>query len=393
VGPLGGTSAVAPLYAGLAALINAHTGTPLGIINPALYLIGKTPWLNVFRDIADGVTNSVAFPSPVPGTSLGYPAGPGWDGCTGWGVADGTRLQQALILGRKINGNDSSPDSPAACQGIVGSGVGIQLFWTANDRSHAIYTSGSSGLIFPPGTPINTVDKTTKSPAACLFNEKLFLFWKSSKSSNEIYVSASKDGVTWPAGATINAVDSTPDSPAVCVFLQHIFLFWKSNDSSNSIMRSSSLDGHTFPAGKRINNVDHTSEAPAVCVFRDRIFVFWKADDGSNSIYVTSSDDGIKFAPGQKINTVDSTPVSPAACVVDNQIFLFWKSNDDLNYLNWSVSLDGVHWPTGRKVNYPDATPDTPTPVTFNKNLFLYWKSNDSSNALYSVSWPFSLFK
>ena len=36
-GPIGGTSAAAPLYAGLVALINAHLNHPVGYLNPALY--------------------------------------------------------------------------------------------------------------------------------------------------------------------------------------------------------------------------------------------------------------------------------------------------------------------------------------------------------------------
>jgi len=36
-GPIGGTSAIAPLYAGLVALLNAGLGGPLGYLNPILY--------------------------------------------------------------------------------------------------------------------------------------------------------------------------------------------------------------------------------------------------------------------------------------------------------------------------------------------------------------------
>ena len=55
---LGGTSAVAPLYAGLIALINAQLGHPIGYLNPTLYTIAAGPSTsNVFRDINDGVNN------------------------------------------------------------------------------------------------------------------------------------------------------------------------------------------------------------------------------------------------------------------------------------------------------------------------------------------------
>ena len=44
----GGTSAVAPLYAGLIALINANLGSPVGFINPHLYALADT----AFREIS-----------------------------------------------------------------------------------------------------------------------------------------------------------------------------------------------------------------------------------------------------------------------------------------------------------------------------------------------------
>ena len=78
--PIGGTSAVAPLWAGLLARINQAAGKRAGFINPALYAAGGRG----FHDITDG-NNAIA---PVPG----YNAGPGWDACTGWGSPDGSKI-------------------------------------------------------------------------------------------------------------------------------------------------------------------------------------------------------------------------------------------------------------------------------------------------------------
>jgi len=88
-----GTSASAPLYAGLVAVVNAAMGAPIGFLNPKLYALGEA----VCRDIDPLATNPPAGPlsnafAGVPG----YPAGPAWDACTGWGVIDGRRLVAAL---------------------------------------------------------------------------------------------------------------------------------------------------------------------------------------------------------------------------------------------------------------------------------------------------------
>ena len=81
---VGGTSAVAPLWAGLTALINQGAAKPVGFLLPVLY---SKP--NLLRQITTG--NNI--PS---GSTVGYEAGPGWNACTGLGVPDGAALFAAL---------------------------------------------------------------------------------------------------------------------------------------------------------------------------------------------------------------------------------------------------------------------------------------------------------
>jgi len=80
-GVFGGTSAVAPLYAALVALINEKRGRPAGFLNPVLYQpsVASTG----FRDITDGNNGA-------------YRAQPGWDACTGLGSPNGDQLLTAL---------------------------------------------------------------------------------------------------------------------------------------------------------------------------------------------------------------------------------------------------------------------------------------------------------
>jgi len=80
---IGGTSAVAPLWAALLTLINQGLGSPLGFVNPLLYSQGLAGL--GFNDIVTG--NNGAG---------GYHAGPGWDACSGLGTPDGTELAGVL---------------------------------------------------------------------------------------------------------------------------------------------------------------------------------------------------------------------------------------------------------------------------------------------------------
>jgi kumamolisin len=81
---MGGTSAVAPLWAGLIALINQKLNLRVGFINPLLY---ANP--GALRDVTQG-TNQVGA------TKVGFSAGHGWDACTGLGSPDGLNVLAVL---------------------------------------------------------------------------------------------------------------------------------------------------------------------------------------------------------------------------------------------------------------------------------------------------------
>ena len=77
---IGGTSAVAPLWAALFARYGEALGKPLGYANPLLYSAAAAAG---FRPITSG-------------NNSGYSAGPGWNPCTGLGSPRGSTLLAAL---------------------------------------------------------------------------------------------------------------------------------------------------------------------------------------------------------------------------------------------------------------------------------------------------------
>jgi kumamolisin len=82
---VGGTSAVAPLWAGLVALFNQATGKAAGFLNPTLY-----------QNVAE---SGGAFHDITTGDNGDYSAAIGWDACTGWGSPDGAALLKVLSQG------------------------------------------------------------------------------------------------------------------------------------------------------------------------------------------------------------------------------------------------------------------------------------------------------
>jgi hypothetical protein len=82
---VGGTSAVASLWAALACRMAQATGQPLGMVHPRWY------------EGAIAFGTDYGFRSITSGNNGAYSAGPGWDACTGLGSPQGVALLNELI--------------------------------------------------------------------------------------------------------------------------------------------------------------------------------------------------------------------------------------------------------------------------------------------------------
>jgi subtilase family serine protease len=92
----GGTSASAPQWAGITALVNQRSKHPAGFLNKSLYKLGKLGQLQpLMHDITQGDNSLDGVP--------GYPAAAGWDFATGWGTPS-AGMVDALV--RDNNGSN-----------------------------------------------------------------------------------------------------------------------------------------------------------------------------------------------------------------------------------------------------------------------------------------------
>ena len=89
----GGTSAAAPLLAGLCGIINANTGSRVGFINSKIYTASSA-----FTDVTVGNNCASSL------QSTGWAATAGWDACTGMGSPIGTALQALFASTRPSTG-------------------------------------------------------------------------------------------------------------------------------------------------------------------------------------------------------------------------------------------------------------------------------------------------
>lgn len=135
----GGTSASAPSMAGIAALLNQHTGSAQGNVNPRLYALANAGTAGIFHDVtvqSSGVANcsvttpslcnnSLASPTSLAGGLPGYSVGTGYDLATGLGSLDVAGLfSQWNSAGTTVNLNQeglsgSWGNSATQSQGVV----------------------------------------------------------------------------------------------------------------------------------------------------------------------------------------------------------------------------------------------------------------------------------
>ena len=155
----GGTSAAAPTFAGIVAMILQATGSRQGNLNPALYQLAASS-NNAFHDITAG-NNFVpcGFPGCVNGYA-GYSAGPGYDLTTGLGSIDAANLIAALS-----STTTSPPTAPVltapanAAAGVVNPAT---LSWQAGLgwTTYNVYFGTSS----PPPLVAQGIADTTYNP-------------------------------------------------------------------------------------------------------------------------------------------------------------------------------------------------------------------------------------
>ena len=231
---IGGTSAAAPAFAGVAALANQKLGGRQGNLNPKLYnllqsypLPGSSVTSWAFNDVTGGDNNVPCQPSTPDCPAFdfyGYSAAAGYDLVTGWGSVDATALLNALsgtpnphfillppVLDVSVaagNTNGIVPISVVAKEGFTGTvaltcSVSSSLAGvTCALDDPTVNTSGTDRLVISPGpsqgaqTGTVTVQGTSGSKTASMVVNMSFTVPDFQLSSGNTTESVSTGGST-----------------------------------------------------------------------------------------------------------------------------------------------------------------------------------------------------
>ncbi len=342
-GNWGGTSAVAPLYAGLVALLNASLGERVGFLNTNLYAFAG-PF--VFRDITTGGNGA-------------YNAGPGWDACTGYGSIDGNDLLTAL---RGVG-------LPVALSAFDGK---LYMAWKGEERDERIFFSDFNGSTWTPQRQVPGVG-TNSGVALAVFEGKLYMAWKGEEEDQGIYWS-SFNGTSWAAQKEVPGVASST-GPRIAVFNNALYMAWKGEEGDPGIYWSS-FNGTNWAAQKVVPGVG-TSVGPALAVYKNALYAAWKGEFGDQRLFY-SHFNGSTWAPQQLIPGNSSE--GPSLAIFNNALYAAWKGEFGDQRLFYS-HFNGSTWAPQQLI--PGNSSVGPGLSVFNNALYAAWKGENGDERIF----------
>ena len=336
IGPIGGTSAVAPLYAALTGLLNATTGEPAGYLNYNLYAFAG-PY--VYRDVTVG-NNGL------------YHATSGWDACTGFGSINGNAMATSLwgvALPPSLNMFNNS----------------LMMGWKGVERDDRIFTSYFNGSAWAPQQLVANI-ATSSGVSMANFNGKQYMAWKGMNDDPGIYFSF-YNGTAWAPQVQVANV-GTSTGPSVAEFNGQLYMAWKGEFGDQGLYYSS-FNGTAWVPQKNIPGVA-SSVGPALAVFNNTLYAIWKGEYGDQGIYYATFNGTVWSA--QKLIAGVGTSNRPSMAVYNGKLYAAWRGllNDERL---WMSSFNGVSWSTQQQI--PGVFSSIgPALCVMGSNLYAAWK-------------------
>jgi kumamolisin len=182
-----GTSATAPLMAGMIARINQLSGQRIGFVNSTWYANRTT----IMNDITTGDNHG--------GNSVGYMATTGWDAATGIGTPIGTKIYGLYRTGStypkgnyafraKATASTSNQTYPRTTTGILGR--------TSTTRYDATYTVVPNTTSISPGGQVTYTVTTTNVPDATILYWQSYADWNDGLIQGTVVISGNTGSFT-----------------------------------------------------------------------------------------------------------------------------------------------------------------------------------------------------
>jgi kumamolisin len=345
IGAWGGTSAVAPFYAGLVAVMNAALGAPLGFLNDNLYAF-EGPY--VFDDVTSGNNGS-------------YTSAAGWDAVTGLGSINATAMQTALL-------GIGLPPALAVFNNT------LFMAWKGIEFDERIFYTTYNGTAWAAQKQVPGVF-TSAGVSLAVFQNQLYMAWKGEGNDQGIWWSVF-NGSSWAAQKEVPNV-ATSTGPRLAVFQNKLYMTWKGMEDDQRLWWSS-FNGSAWAAQKQIPNVA-SSVGPAIAVYGNLLYAAWKGEFGDQAQYY-STFNGTSWAPQKLIPGTFSTE-GPSLAVYGNQLFATWKGEFADQRL-WYASFNGTSWTPQKQI--PGVFSSVGPGITvFGNHLLAAWKGMNGDERIW----------
>jgi uncharacterized repeat protein (TIGR01451 family) len=383
----GGTSASAPAFAGMLALLqqyliaNHFQSTPgLGNINPTLYRLAQNS-PTVFHDVVSGNNIVPCSGTGCPaGGSFGYSAGPGYDQVTGLGSVDGNNL--VTNWSTDLCSYSLTPSSATVSSGSSSGSVAITTqswcAWNALSDSpwltitsstsgqgsgslnYSVTSNGTSsartgGLHIAGATFTLTQNSTTPSPLLSITKTHSGSF--STGQQNAVYTVTVSNGAN--AGPTSGTVTVTETVPSGLTLVSMAGTGWTCpGTASNNCTRSSVLAASaSYPSIAVTVNVAANAASPQV----NSVSV---SGGGSAAANTTDSTNIITNQPPAAVS------VTPSSGSGSSQTFSFVYSDG-----NGFTDLATTYMLVNATLNWPGACS-----TYYDRSANALWLLNDAAN-------------
>ncbi len=336
IGVWGGTSAVAPFYAGMVAVLNASFAAPLGFMNGNAYAL-KGPF---------------AFDDVTAGNNGAYTAGPGWDAVTGLGSVNGANFATGLF----------GVGLPPA---IVTFKNQLFMAWKGIEFDDRIFTTHYNGSTWAPQSSVPNV-ATSSGVALAAFNSQLYMAWKGAGNDQNIYWSHF-NGINWTPQQQIPGI-ATSTGPRLALFQNKLFMAWKGMEDDQRLWWSS-FNGSVWAPQQSVPGVG-SSVGPAIAAFGTGLVAVWKGQFGDPGLWY-STFNGSAWAPQKQIVNTGSSE-GPSLAVFNNQLFAAWKGEFSDERL-WYASYNGSTWTPQKQISFFGSSVG-PGLTSYNGKLVAVWK-------------------
>ena len=360
----GGTSAAAPLWAGLTALVNSRRAAlglgRVGFLNTAIYQIALTNAAANFHDIADGSSNGY------------YTAAAGFDPATGWGTPTVTLLNSLTAYGQ--------PAAPATA---------THIGWTNTSGNATLWSLDSAGNFTRTNTVYGPYAGWSLTAIAEDKTGSTLLMWTTTSGEMALWrLDTATGGYTYTyygpyAGYTAKALAVGADN--------HARILWNRTDGQIAVWNldpSGALTIASFGpfAGYTATAIGVGADSRARILWNrtDGQMVLWNLDSGSNYTYT-------QYGP------YSGWTAKALAVGTDNRARILWNNTNGPMAL-WNVDSAGgfqlVQY--GPFAGYTAAAlavgADNQARIVWNRTdgQMVLWSVNSSNNYTYTQYGPYS---